>query len=243
MSETSPFKVDVVLLAPSSRSTKSSIGGTDSTSEAGVDSVVPGGVIVILSSSLAVSLAEACLELVDVVLFAPPGRRLSKSLQFSGSSELFAEHATEALVHGVAPASVVVIGAGSSVVCYTVALVDVASVVFFTPLSWDGLSILVTVVERSPKTVVDGSVPSEMVIALSVCGVVSLSKAGVDKALIVFFSPRGWCSSEDVSCSNWGGGGLDKASSSWDGRFSTETDGSDDGNCAKGGKSSDVFLL
>ena len=95
----------------------------------------------------------------------------------SGSSVLRAEHATETLVHSVAPCSVIVTCTVGSTVGYTVALVDEGGVVFLSPLSWDSLGILVTVVERSPKAVVDGSVPSEVVITLSVCGVVSLCEA------------------------------------------------------------------
>lgn len=180
-----------------------SICTAECSSEASVDSGIPSGVIVTSSSCCCISFAEAGCELLLVVSFAPATRSLSKSHQLSGSKVLGSEHATEALIHLVAPCTVVVTGTSCSTVCFAVALVDEVGIVFFTPLGRDSLSICVSVVEGSPKAVVHGSVPCGVVVALAVGGIVSLSEAGLDEGLIVLLAPRGWCSGEDISCSEW----------------------------------------
>ena len=67
------------------------------------------------------------------------------------------------------------------------------------------MSISVSIVESSPKAVVNSSIPDGMIVACSISAIVSLSEATLDVGLIVFLSPVSGCSGQDVSCSKWSG--------------------------------------
>lgn len=68
----------------------------------------------------------------------------------------------------------VVRGASRSAISSSVAVVDEAGIVFFSPLGRDCLSILISIVEHSPKAVVNGSIPGVVIVAGAVSCVVSL---------------------------------------------------------------------
>lgn len=156
---------------------ESTLGG-----KALVDSVVPSGVVVILTSTSSITLGETSPYVVFVILLS----ELSRGLK---GTTVVAVGGTEALVGGSIPSGVVIRSTSSSSISSGVTSPVIVDVVLLSPCLASNESKSVLLDELLGKALVNSVVPSGVVVVLTGTSSVTSGKATPEIVLVVLLSP------------------------------------------------------